>query len=384
MFSRLSIFAVVICAFAQTDARLGVEEISQVIQGFDQFPPQAQELWLDQKWNQVSDERWLPLLHKLAARELTFRQGPPPDFDPVAVVTKLALKRWYELDPQTGREAILREILSPLPRFGQDVLGILPDTTLLVEQHVIAKNFSLQGRPAPIVPTVANKYQYLHRYDAMAAQQVYETNLASLLFRYADRDALPEVLPIIQSRLAERNCSAQYNEIAFLLKINASEADSVMRAVASDRPPHAGCVLELYSKIAPLVKSAVLERFAIESLNDQDLLVATEALRYLRQYGSARAEKPIFDRLITWNAKWRGRASELSPAYGSANSETTMETIASDPNLLERSFGLELVQTLVRGREWRADEPRLHQIISLALEPDAIAQASAMFNSSAR
>jgi len=376
--SRIFIFSIAICAFAQTDATLAL------IQGFQQLPPEDQKLWLDQKWDQVGSVRWLPLLQKLAARPISVRQGRPPDFDSVVAVTKLALKRVYELDPQAGREGILGEIVSPSPRFGQDILGILPDTTLPVEQYVIAKNFALQGRPAPIVPTVANKYQYLHRFDAMAAQQVYEANLASLLFRYADRGVLPEVLPIIQSRLGERNCSAQYNEIAFLLKINAGEADSVMRAVASDRPPHAGCVLGLYLKIGALVKSPVLERFAIESLNDDDLLVATEALRYLRQHGSAKAEKPIFDRLIRWNAKWRGRVSELTPAHESANSDTPMETMGSDPNLIERSFGLELVQTLVRGSEWRADEARLHQIISLALDPDAIAQANAIFNSNAR
>jgi len=373
-----------ICAGAQTDAKLGFDEISQVIQRVEQLPPQDQKLWLDQKWNEVSGERWLPLLQKLATRPLIVRQGSPPDLNPVVAVTKLALQRWYELDPQTGREAILREIVSPSPRFGADALGILPDASLPVEQHVIAKNLALQGQPASIVPTVANKYRYLHRYDAMAAQQVYETNLASLLFRYADRDVLPEVLPIIQSRLGERNCSAQYSEIAFLLKINAGEADSVMRAVASDRPPHGGCVLGLYLKIGALVKSPILERFAIESLNDDDLLVATEALRYLRQYGSAKAEKPIFDRLISWNAKWRGRVSELTPAHASANPDNTMETMGSDPNMIERSFGLELVQTLVRGSEWRADEARLDQIISLALNPEAIAQATAIFNSNAR
>jgi hypothetical protein len=85
-----------------------------------------------EKWTQASDARWLPVLQKLAGRELILRHGSRPDLDPVVAVTKIALKRWYELDPQTGREAILSEIANPLPRFGEDALGILPDRTLVV------------------------------------------------------------------------------------------------------------------------------------------------------------------------------------------------------------------------------------------------------------
>jgi len=354
-------------AFAQTTAKLSLDEISQVIQTFDQLSPEDQALWLGEKWEQVSDVRWLPILQKLATRELMFRQGSRPDLDPMVAAMKLAFKRWYELDPQTAREAILREIASPYPRFGKDALGILPEPTLPVEEHVIAKHLILLGRPAPVAPSAVNKEDYFHRFDAMATQQIYEANLASLLFRYADRDVLSEVLPVFESRLAERNCNAQFNEIAFLLKLNADAADSLMRAVASNRPAgHGGCVLELYSKVGSLASSPVLENFAIQSLNDEDLLVATEALRYLHQYGSAKAEKPIFERLTIWNAKWHNRVSELIPPNAPAYSDEMLEL---NPNQAERSFGIELVQALLRGPSWHADEARIQQIFSLALEP---------------
>jgi len=233
----------------------------------------------------------------------------------------------------------------------------------------------LLSAPTPIVPSAANKDRYLHRFDAMAERQIYEANLASLLFRYADRDVLPDVLPVFQNRLAERNCNAQFNEIAFLLKVNAEAADSVMREVVSNRPAgHAGCVLEFYSKIGALVRSPVLERFAIESLNDEDLHVATEALRYLRRYGSAKAERPIFERLTSWNAQWRDRVSELIPVRERAASDATLEF---DPNQAERSFGMELAQALLRGHEWHADLVNIRQIFSLALDPSASVDALA-------
>jgi hypothetical protein len=109
-----------------------------------------------------------------------------------------------------------------------------------------------------------------------------------------------------------------------------------------------------------------LENFAIQSLNDEDLLVATEALRYLHQYGSAKAEKPIFERLTIWNAKWHNRVSELIPPNAPAYSDEMLEL---NPNQAERSFGIELVQALLRGPSWHADEARIQQIFSLALEP---------------
>ncbi len=325
---------------------------------------------------QVSDERWLPLLQQISARKLTFRQGSRPDLDPVAAVMRLALKRWYELDPQTAREAILKEIASPLPRFGEDAPGILPDATLPVEQHLLAKHFASLGSPAPIVPSVANKDEYLHRFDAMAAQLIYEANVASLLFRYGDQDVLPEVLPLFQSPLAERNCNAQYT-VAFLLKIGSGDAASFLHQVAADRPVgRAACVVGLYPKIGSLVESPVLENFAIESLNDEDLRVASEALRYLSEHGTAKAEGPIFLRLISWNRKWRGRVSELIPA----TEPISHSTPEFNPNQAERSFGMELAQALARGHAWHEDPARIRQIFSLALDPAADADAATAIN----
>jgi len=132
----------------------------------------------------------------------------------------------------------------------------------------------------------------------------------------------------------------------------------------------AGILLEDWSAC----QKPILERFAIESLNDEDLHAAADALRYLRRYGSAKAERPIFERLTSWNAKWRGRVSEVIPANEPASSDAMLEF---NPNQAERSFGMELVQALVRGHEWHADEIHIREIYSLALDPTASADALA-------
>lgn len=341
--------------------KLSPDQIGQIIQTFEQLPPMDQEVWLGERWTQVSDPRWVPVFRKLALRGVNFRRPGNPDLYPDVRISKLALKRWYELDPQAARQTILREIESPAPRFGADALGILPDRVLPAEQHTIAAHYVSARPPAPQPPNRYDLRPGTTRQAAYAAYEAAESHLASLLFRYADGDVLPEVLPAIEKRATEGNCSAENYAIAYLLKVDPDEAASALRKVASYRPyGHTSCVQTMYSEIGALIASPVLDRFAIESLNDNDLIVATQALRYLRDHGSARAEQPIFDRLVRWNAKWRGHVSELTGTAGRPS-----------PNLLERDFGMELAQTLVRGHGWLADERRIRQILSLTLEPNA-------------
>ena len=343
------------------------DPIIQIIQMFEQLSPADQGLWLGQRWTQVSDQRWLPVLQKAALRDADFRRPGNPDLDPAFGISKLALKRWYELDSRAGREAILREITSPAPRFGADALGILPDQTLPTEQHIIAQHFASLARPALPFPSPTDRRPGTSRYAAIAAYQAAESHLASLLFRYADRDVLPEVLPTLKNRLAERNCDAQNNGLAFLMKVGSDEAGSLLRTAASNRPAgHTGCVVTMFSRIGGLIASPVLERFAIESLDDADFTVATEALRYLRDHGSAQAEKPIFDRLIRWNAKWRDHVSDLTGTAGQFN-----------PNHQEHSFGIELAQALVLGHGWLADEASIRQLVALTLESGVRTQLTA-------
>lgn len=347
--------------------KFGPDQIGKIIQTFEQLQPIDQGLWLGQRWTQVSGQGWLTVLKRVALRDVNFRQPGNPDLDPAIGISKLALKRWYELDPKTARDVILQEITSSAPRFGADALGILPDGTLPAEQHVIAQHFVSLAPPAMPSPTPADKRPRTTYYATISAYQTAESHLAALLFRYADRSVSADVLAALKSRLAERNCEAQDTALAFLMKVGSEEAAPLLRMVASNRPQgHTGCVLTMFSRIGGLISSPVLERFAIESLDDGDLSVATEALRYLRDHGSAQAENQIYNRLIRWNAKWRDHVSDLCGTPGQAN-----------PNRLECSFGVELAQALVLGHGWLADEARIRQLLPLALESGARTELTA-------
>jgi hypothetical protein len=342
-----------IAGIEQTAAvKLSADVIAQLQQVFEALPPLDQNLWLGQRWTQVKDPTWLPMLQRLASRDLDFRNVTRPELSVVNTVSGLAFKRWYELDPVSGREAILKEISKPAPRFNADVLGLLQDRTLPAQEQQIAQHFvSLRTSNGPVMRDgVVDRM----RHDSA------ESNLASLLFRYGDRDVVSEVLPAFNNRIAGGNCFAESNEIAFLMKVDSGSASPFLHAVVSDGATGSnGCSIVLFQQMRLLFASPVFERFAIESLDDTDLMLATEALRYLRDRGSAAAELPIYDRLVRWNAKWRDRASEFVFSGRPA------------PNDSERSFGMELAQALVRGHGWLADEARIRQILALTLEPNA-------------
>ncbi len=49
-------------------------QIQQIVQIFEQLPPSIQNIWLGQRWSQVSDLLWLPVLQRLSSREVNFQQ----------------------------------------------------------------------------------------------------------------------------------------------------------------------------------------------------------------------------------------------------------------------------------------------------------------------
>jgi hypothetical protein len=323
------------------------------------------------------DSQSLDSLKKLASRELNLSHQGNFDLDPDVQTSARALQRWYELDPQTGREAILHEITSPAPRFGADTLGILPDQFLASEQHVIARNYA-SARPGvaalPERPTRAEVLAHINRYNTFARQVAAEKHLASLLFRYATPDVLAEVLPALQERSAKPNCGAQAYMLAFLLKVDPSQATPLLRTAMENRPPgYSSCAQTMYMDIGNLIASPLLERFAIEALDDSDLFVAGSALSYLRDHGSAQAEQPVFDRLVSWNAQWRDHVSDLTglPGQYGGDNFNTVTRIRINPHQTDISFCIQLVQTLANGHGWIASADRIRQLLPLTLEPAA-------------
>jgi len=184
-----------------------------LIDHFNDLAIEKQRRWLEEKWPTVKDAAWLPTLRAIAAEYADYPVPYAPNVLPTYNYFKLSgdgLIRWYELDPEGARPAVLAEITRQRPRFSANTLGILPDKVLLNEQRAIADHFLEQDEYAV------------------------EGNLASLLNRYADAAVLAEVLPKITRKMGGLwACFPENNAVAYVQRVDPEAAKPLVKLVSS-------------------------------------------------------------------------------------------------------------------------------------------------------
>lgn len=199
--------------------------LGEFIEHFTQLSASQQLDWLDGRWPQtffqpaghlpphwplVKDPRLVPALRTIATQYTDFPQPTQVEAYEALRLTATALIRWYELDPEGARPAVLAEIVRPKPRYSANTLGMLSDKVLPNEQHAIAANF-----------LATDDY-------------IVEGNLASLLNRYANAAVLPQVLPKITRKLDGLwACIPENNAVAFVQKVDPEAAKPLIERVTS-------------------------------------------------------------------------------------------------------------------------------------------------------
>lgn len=186
--------------------------VSLLIENFSQLAIEEQRQWLEYRWLTVKDAAWLPTLRVIASEYADYPVPNAPNVLPTYNYFKLSgdgLVRWYELDPEGARPAVLTEIVRPRPRFSANTLGMLPDEVLPNEERAIAQHFlAAEG-------------------DAV------EGNLASLLNRYADAAVLAEVLPKITRKVGHPwACITENNAVAYVQKVASEVAKPLMEQLS--------------------------------------------------------------------------------------------------------------------------------------------------------
>lgn len=286
------------------------------------------------------------MLRSLALQYTDFPELRLSDAHDSLELTGAALRRWFELDPEGARDAVVEEMVRPKPRYGASVLGLLPDKTLPEVEHVIAQHF-----------LATDNWEI-------------EGNLASLLFRYADSDAAPEVLGKATEKVGTWACDPQNNTLAYLLRVDTEIAEPLIeKAIAARGAQSNGCRRTFFTDMGALRPHPLLERLAIESLSDPDLEVASNPARYLGRYGSASAEQPLWKRYEEWSRDWTGREKELRYVYGVEN-----------PNLGQEGLGESLARSLATGLGWLADEAKIRRIKELGVGPNIAQNIDGLLN----
>jgi hypothetical protein len=320
----------------KTSAETRKELLPELIRTFTFLKVDQQAAWLEHRWDVIRDPQWLPLLRALALRYTDFPETRLVDAFQSLELTGTALRRWYELDPAGARDAVIKEIARPKPRYNANVLGLLADQTLPEVEHLIAQHF-----------LATDNYEI-------------EGNLASLLFRYADSDVMNEVVGKVNEKVGTWACDPQDKMLAYVLRVDPKTAEPLIeRAIAARGPESNACRHMLLSEIGALHPDPVLERLAMKSLSDPDPEVANNAAGYLSSYGSADAEQPLWNRYEEWSRVWSGREKELRYVYAGEN-----------PNLWQKGLGENLAHALASGLGWLSGESKLRRIKELGVGPD--------------
>jgi len=118
----------------------------------------------------VKDPKWLPVLRALALKYEDFPELREMHAYESLQLSAAALTRWYELDPEWARGAVIAEHL------------------------LAADNYEIEG------------------------------NLASLLFRYADGAVLPDVLKEFKKKEGNWAGDTLFQLLAYLLKVDPQTA----------------------------------------------------------------------------------------------------------------------------------------------------------------
>lgn len=320
----------------KTPAGARKELVPELIKAFTALKVDQQASWLEYRWDAVKDAAWLPVLRSLALQYTDFPELRLMDAYQSLELSGAALRRWYELDPEGARGAVIKEIVRPKPRYSASVLGLLPDITLPEAEHVIAQHFR-----------ATDNYEI-------------EGNLASLLFRYAGSDAMSEVLGKATEKVGTWACDPQDKTLAYLLRVDSGIAEPLIeKAIAARGGQNNACRHMLFTEIGALQADPVLERLAIKSLADPDREVVTNAASYLGSYGLASAEQPLWRRYEEWSREWAGREKELRYVYGAEN-----------PNLSQKGLGENLARALATGVGWLSDEAKIRRIKELGVGSD--------------
>jgi hypothetical protein len=307
--------------------------ILQLIETFPTLPVSKQVGWLQYRWQEVKDPKWLPVLHALALKYEDFPELREMHAYESLQLSATALTQWYELDPEGARGAVIAEITRPKPRYNATTLRLLPDQTLPDVEHVVAEHL-----------LAADNYEI-------------EGNLASLLFRYADGAVLPDVLGKIERLVGKWACEPQNQALAYALKVDPGTAmPLVERAIAARGPGSNACRHMLFTDIAALQNSPLLEELAVKGLSDPDAEVANNAANFLGRYGSADTEQALWNRYEAWSREWTGRAEELG-----------FVPTGKNPHLWDANLGQSLAHALATGGNWLSDETKLRRIQALAV-----------------
>ena len=254
--------------------------LKSLIADFRRLPVMTQSTLIEYRWSTLKVPEILPVLRDLVA-------NPPPErYDPP--IQSVALRRLYEMSPEEGRKIIIAEIAKPggsmIPF---STLAMLPDASLPELNEVLADKF-----------------------DSL------------LILRYATGDVVKRIEETFEARNADmRRQNLPYCVgplVFYFFKYDPTYGENVLRDqfARPALPPACYDIGFQFLGLGRWAWSSALENFAIESLSSPMVPVKRGAAEVLGKFGSAAAQKPLWETMEYFRSWWNGREAELKQKTG--------------------------------------------------------------------
>lgn len=298
--------------------------VPKLIGEFGQLPPDYQTVWLSQYWDDVKSSDWIPTLRQLISEQSA--TGSTDDVENRGLIASQALSDWAEIDPAGARESLLTEMTSAASQIDTASFFALTDKTVPDEQQrQLAQLFVASSTPEAA------------------------TRFASLIERFGGQVAWDGISRSVTQSLRSYDCDTQAYLVKFALRTAGDAGESVFESamVPPDNGDTRDCRAEVLGNLRKQEAGENIEDFAIRALNDSDPVLVRSAASYLGQYGSAKAEDPLWARFQVW-----------------ANVSTTAK---GSPEISNDSMvGIRLAFALMQGRSWIAGREELQRLQVLA------------------
>jgi hypothetical protein len=293
-----------------------------VVNTLTALPIDRQIFELQNNWDELSRHPVLPLLQAVLHQAPSKTTSP---FYTAGDLNTLALKRWYELDPQGAVAELTTLLASPNPALNPDSVRSLP------------------GGPQP-------------QFESRWARELVEseddnrqTLLSALLVRFGTGSASVQIEAKVNSLVGKWACQPQAAALAYLVKFNSDNAASLVhRAVTSTNDT--ACYDTVFSYVSAYAHGSALNEAAVAALQNSNPAVAGDAAQYLRFFGTETTKQPLLDRYRQWNEQWAGKPADVD---------------SSTPTGYPLSqLGQNLGEALIANQGWLSDPKLIAEVLS--------------------
>jgi hypothetical protein len=310
----------------------------QLATAFLELPPERQANLLEFEWPTIASPAMVPVLRRLAESSPTASRSVPD----------LALRRLYDLAPDTARPLILRDIQHPPQGATLKTLARLPDAELPELDEALAANVAS-------VP------------DFEARGDFDEAGIrAELVHRYASKRVADRILENVSDAFTRMACRSQWAILAYFLRVDDAMGKTLLERALAARASGTGCRTNL-AAVAELRTTPVVEARAIADLDDTDPDVLIVAVGTLRRHGSPAALAPLRSAFERWRATWKERASDLEDSRAADRPHEKQAAV-------EDAFRLALGQ----GQAWLTQSSELRELQALCVTENCRTQTGIM------